>query len=79
MTWNRSSLIVHSRGIEPVPTNGAPVGSKPQIREVFETFDQDGSGEIDVDELYIAMRAMNEPFQSKEDGTVETFPTLARR
>jgi len=39
-----------------------------QIREVFETFDTDGSGEIDVDELYIAMRAMDEPFQSKEDG-----------
>lgn len=35
---------------------------------MFETFDADGSGEIDVDELFIAMRAMNEPFQSKEDG-----------
>ena len=35
---------------------------------MFETFDTDGSGEIDVDELYIAMRAMNDPFNSKEDG-----------
>ena len=51
-----------------------------QIREVFETFDADGSGEIDVDELFIAMRAMNEPFQSKEDGMlpVRSKPCISR-
>ena len=51
-----------------------------QIREVFETFDADGSGEIDVDELFIAMRAMNEPFQSKEDGMlpVKSKPCISR-
>ena len=27
-----------------------------QIREVFETFDTDGSGEIDVDELFVVWR-----------------------
>jgi Ca2+-binding EF-hand superfamily protein len=42
-----------------------------QVREIFETFDADGSGEIDVDELFFAMRALNNPFQSKDDARAE--------
>ena len=36
--------------------------------KVFETFDADGSGEIDVEELYTAMKAMNMAFNTKADG-----------
>jgi hypothetical protein len=42
-----------------------------QVREIFETFDADGSGEIDVDELYSATKAMDEPFQSRDDAEAE--------
>ena len=40
-----------------------------EIREVFDTFDSDGSGAIDVDELRAAMKVQSPPLSASASQT----------
>jgi len=48
---------------------------KQEIKEAFDLFDTDGSGEIDAKELKVAMRALG--FEPKKD-SVFPVPVLAK-